>query len=169
MSENKKAETTFWQHLMELLYGLRKILYSLIISTIIAMVTPISLDFLRPSPSKPFYLTITSFVIKDLQNRFLTEEVELLPVTFLAPPEVYMQISFVIGIIMSLPVISQGIILPPLVTRSIPMIFGSSSPPANLSVILLRSLSCSFSGTRCNWLNPLSTSCIVYPKSSVCA
>jgi len=101
MPENKKTEVTFWQHLAELLNRLRNILYSLIISTIIVMGVPISLS----SPS-PFYTTITSFVIKNLQERFLTDEVELLPVSLIAPLEVYVQISVILGIIMSLPVIS---------------------------------------------------------------
>jgi len=101
MPENKKTEVTFWQHLTELLNRLRIILYSLIISTIIVMGVPVSL-----SPSNPFYTTITSLVIKNLQERFLTENVELLPVSLIAPLEVYVQISVILGIILSLPVIS---------------------------------------------------------------
>ena len=107
MSENNRSDMTFWQHLMELLTHLRTIIYSLIISTIIALLIPINLDFLKISLSDPFYPTIISFIIKDLQDRFLIEGVELLPISFLAPLVVYVQISFILGFIISLPVLSN--------------------------------------------------------------
>jgi len=103
MAERKKAEMTFRDHLMELLNRIRMILYSVIISTIIVMLLPVSLDF---SATNLFYTTITSSVIKNLQETFLPPEAELLPISFLAPLEVYIFISVAIGVTISLPVIS---------------------------------------------------------------
>lgn len=103
MIEKKKVEMTFRDHLIELLNRLRMILYSVIISTIIVMVMPVSADF---SATNLFYTTITSSVIRNLQERLFPAEAELLPLSFLAPLEVYVFVSLILGVIISLPVIS---------------------------------------------------------------
>lgn len=94
---------SFLDHTKELLNRLRMILYSVIISTIIVTLMPVSLDF---SATNLFYSTVTSSVIRNLQERFLPTEAELLPLSFLAPLEVYVFVSIILGVIISLPVIS---------------------------------------------------------------
>jgi len=106
VAEERKVELTFWDHLIELMKRLRMIFYSLIIATIFAMMFPVTLDFSGLSPSNPFYPTITTLVVKDLQQRFLPPEAQLLPLSPFAPLEVYMLISLVLGFVISSPVIS---------------------------------------------------------------
>ena len=103
MSEKKKSELTFWDHLTELLNRVRTILYSVVIATVAVMLIPIGLDF---SVTNPFYTTITSFVILNMQERFLPPEAQLLPLSFTAPLEVYIFVSVILGVTISLPVIS---------------------------------------------------------------
>jgi len=103
MVEKKKVDMTFLDHLVELLNRVRMILYSVIISTVLVMLLPVSIDF---STGNLFYATITSSLITHLQERFLPVEAELLPLSFLAPLEVYVFISLILGVIISLPVIS---------------------------------------------------------------
>ncbi len=103
MIEEKKVEMTFLDHLVELLNRVRMALYSVIISIVVVMLMPVSVDF---SPVNPFYTTITSYVIKHLQESFLPREAELLPLSFLAPLEVYVFVSVILGVMISLPVIS---------------------------------------------------------------
>ena len=105
MAEDKKVDMSLMDHLMELLNRSRKIIISIIIFTVVAMVMPISIDFSGFSTDNPFYPTITSFVIRNLQDRFLPVEAELLPLSFLAPLEVYVFISLILGALISLPVI----------------------------------------------------------------
>ena len=102
----EKVEMGFWDHLVELLKRLRMMLYSVIVSTIIVMVFPITLEFSDFSASNPFYPTITSYVIKDFQQRFLPTDAQLLPLSPIAPLEVYMFTSVIIGLAISSPVIS---------------------------------------------------------------
>ena len=106
MAEDKKVDMSLMDHLMELLNRSRKIIISIIIFTVVAMVMPISIDFSSFSTDNPFYPTITSFVIRNLQERFLPAEAELLPLSFLAPLEVYVFVSFILGVLISLPVIA---------------------------------------------------------------
>lgn len=103
MAEEKQVEMSFLDHLMELLSRLRIVLFSLIISTIFVMVIPVSPDL---SFFNPFYVTIASFVIRNFQEKFLPAGAELLPFSFLAPLEVYVFLSIILGAIISLPVIS---------------------------------------------------------------
>ena len=103
MNEKKKSELTFWDHLTELFNRARLMLYSVVISTIAVMLIPIGLDF---SVTNPFYTTITSFVIINMQESFLPDEVQLLPLSFTAPLEVYIFVSVILGVTISLPVIS---------------------------------------------------------------
>ena len=105
MAEDKKVDMSLMDHLMELLNRSRKIIISIIIFTVVAMVMPISIDFSSFSTDNPFYPTITSFVIRNLQDRFLPVEAELLPLSFLAPLEVYVFMSLILGALISLPVI----------------------------------------------------------------
>jgi len=105
MPEGEGKELTFMEHLTELLSRLRTILYALIISTIAVMVVPISLDLSSLSASNPWYQTISSFVIRKLQMDFLPVDVELLPISWFAPLEVYIYVSIMLGAAISSPVI----------------------------------------------------------------
>lgn len=97
---------TFLEHTKELLNRFRIVLYSVVISTIIVMLMPASMDFSDFSATNLFYATITSSVIRNLQERFLPAEAELLPLSFLAPLEVYVFVSIILGVVISLPVIA---------------------------------------------------------------
>ncbi len=97
---------SFLVHIKELLNRLRTVIIAVAISTIVVMVVPISLDFSNASPETPFYTTITSWTIRNMQERFLPLEAELLPLNFLTPLEVFFFISLVLGIIISTPVIA---------------------------------------------------------------
>ncbi|HJW98322.1 MAG TPA: twin-arginine translocase subunit TatC [Candidatus Bathyarchaeia archaeon] len=106
MAEKKNVGQSFWGHLTELLKRVRTILYSLIICTIVAMVAPVSLDFLNFSTSNPFYPTITTLVIRNFQDKFLPAGAELLPMNPVAPLEIYMLIAIIIGLVLSFPMIA---------------------------------------------------------------
>ena len=100
---------SFLVHIKELLNRLRTIIMTVVIFTIVVMVVPISLDFSNTSVANPYYQTITSFTIRNIQERFLPTEAELLPLTFLAPLEVFVFVALILGITISTPVISYEI------------------------------------------------------------
>ena len=106
MPNKEIGEMTFWDHLTELFNRFRRILYAFIISTIVVMAVPVSIDFENIGLSNPFYQTIASIIIKNLRERFLAENVLLIPVSFFAPLEIYVFISIIVGSIISLPVAS---------------------------------------------------------------
>lgn len=81
-------------------------LLAVIISTIFVMMFPVSLDVSMLSTSNPWYQTIVSSVIKKLQDDFLPSDVELLPISWFAPLEVYVIVSVMLGVMISLPVIA---------------------------------------------------------------
>ncbi|UCE15438.1 MAG: twin-arginine translocase subunit TatC [Candidatus Bathyarchaeota archaeon] len=105
MSGKDKKEMGFWDHLTELLHRLRTVAYALFISTVAVMVVPISLDLSDMSASNPWYQTISSSVIKKLQADFLPADIELLPISWFAPLEVYLYVSIILGVVISSPVI----------------------------------------------------------------
>jgi len=105
MSDEEKEGLTFWEHTVELLSRLRTVCYALIISTIVVMVVPIQLDSVNLSASGPWFQTISSFVIKKLQTDFLPTDVELLPISWFAPLEVYVYVSLMLGVVISSPII----------------------------------------------------------------
>ncbi|MFX0197761.1 MAG: twin-arginine translocase subunit TatC [Candidatus Hodarchaeota archaeon] len=104
MSDEETENLTFWQHTMELLSRLRTVFYALIVSTIVVMVVPIQLNLANVSASDPWYQTISSFVIQKLQTDFLPTDVELLPISWLAPLEVYIYVSLILGVLISSPI-----------------------------------------------------------------
>lgn len=106
MTEKSKVEMTFWDHLTELIKRLRRILYFLIISTIVAMIFPVTLNFSGISPENPFYPTITTLVIQNFEQRFLPEGASLLPMSPFAVLEVYMFVSLILGLVISSPFVS---------------------------------------------------------------
>ena len=100
---------SFLGHIKELLNRLRTIIMAVVISTIAVMVVPINLDFLNASAVNPYYPSIVSFTIRNIQERFLPAEAELIPLTFLAPLEVFVFVALILGIVISTPVISYEI------------------------------------------------------------
>lgn len=105
MSGEGKKELSFLGHLTELLSRLRTVIYAVVISTIAVMVVPISIDFSSLFGGNPWYQTISSFVIQKLQTDFLPADIELLPVSWFAPLEVYLYVSIMLGVLISSPVI----------------------------------------------------------------
>jgi len=97
---------SFLGHIKELLNRLRTIIMAVVISTIAVMVVPINLDFLNASAENPYYPSIVSFTIRNIQERFLPANAELLPLTFLAPLEVFFFVALILGVVISTPVIS---------------------------------------------------------------
>jgi len=69
------------------------------------MVVPISLDLSSLSASNPWYQTISSFVIRKVQTDFLPADIELLPISWFAPLEVYIYVSIILGVVISSPII----------------------------------------------------------------
>lgn len=104
MSDEERNGLGFWEHTRELLSRLRMVFYVLIISTIVVMVVPIQLNLANSSASDPWYQTISSFVLKKLQTDFLPPNVELLPISWLAPLEVYVYVALMLGVVISSPI-----------------------------------------------------------------
>jgi len=65
------------------------------------MLLPININATSPNF---FYQTIASAIINNFQERFLPENISLIPISFYAPLEVYLFISFIIGAAVSFPV-----------------------------------------------------------------
>jgi sec-independent protein translocase protein TatC len=101
MSSDGEVKLTFWGHIIELFYRLRIIFFSIAVCTIIVMVVPISLEL-----AGMWYPTITSTIIKQMQRDLLPSGTELLPFHWIAPLEVYLFISIVLGVMISSPVIA---------------------------------------------------------------
>ncbi len=105
MPDEDEEGLTFWEHTQELLLRLRTVSFALIVSTIVVMVVPIQLDLAELSAANPWYQTISSFVIRKLQSDFLPADIELLPISWFAPLEVYVFVSLLLGVVISSPVI----------------------------------------------------------------
>lgn len=105
MSDKEKKWLSFWEHLTELLSRFRIVAYAIIISTVAVMVIPISIDLSGISALNPWYQTISSFVIRKLQTDFLPADIELLPISWFAPLQVYIFVSMMLGVLISSPVI----------------------------------------------------------------
>lgn len=80
--------------------------YAIIISVILTMVFPISFDSSGFSISNPWYTTLASFVINRIQEDFLPPHVELMPISWYAPLQVYIYVSLILAVTMSSPVIA---------------------------------------------------------------
>ncbi len=105
MSGDEKKELSFMEHLTELLSRLRTLILAVVVSTIIVMVVPISVDVSSLFGGNPWYQTISSFVINKIQADFLPADIELLPISWFAPLEVYLYTSIILGVVISSPVI----------------------------------------------------------------
>ena len=98
-------ESTFWEHTEELLSRLRTAFYTIILFTIFVMVCPVDLDSHGFSVSDPWYTTIASLFINRIQEDFLPSGVELMPISWHAPLQVYVYVSLILGVTLSLPMI----------------------------------------------------------------
>lgn len=101
MSDGGEVKLTFWGHVVELFRRLRIIFFVIAFFTIIVMVVPISLE-----SSDGWYPTITSSAIAQMQRDFLPAGAQLLPVHWVAPLEVYLFTSLILGVMFSSPVIA---------------------------------------------------------------
>lgn len=99
-------ELSFWGHVTELLHLLRRVSFAVIVSTIFFMVFPVSVDVANLFSGNPNYVTVSMFVIRKVQEDFLPPNVELLPIDWFSPMEVYFYISILLGVLLSLPIIA---------------------------------------------------------------
>jgi len=109
MNDQKRVERkdiNFWEHVTELLHHVQRMFVAVVISTILFMVFPISVDLGSLFSSNPTYVTISMLVIRKVQDDLLPTAVELLPIDWFAPMEVYFYISVLLGVILSLPIIA---------------------------------------------------------------
>ena len=100
-----KEELTFWEHLEELLNRLRTAFYAVIFSTLFVMIFPIGFHPDEFSISDPRYVTIASWIIERIRQDFLPSSVELIPIGWYAPLQVYLYVSLMLGVMLGLPVI----------------------------------------------------------------
>lgn len=98
-------ELTFWEHLEELLSRFRAAFYAVLISTLFVMAFPVGFDSDGFSLSDPWYKTVSSLVIDRIREDFLPSNVELMPISWHAPLQVYVYVSLILGVTFSLPVI----------------------------------------------------------------
>ncbi len=106
MSTDNEVEMTLWGHLEELLTRLRTMFYAVIASVLLVMIFPIDFDLGIFFGQNPQYTTIATFVINKIQEDFLPSNVELIPISYYAPVQVYMYVSLVLGVAVSSPVIA---------------------------------------------------------------
>jgi len=104
-----EKELMFWEHLEELLNRLRTSFYALIFFTLFVMAFPISLNLENLFSENPWYPTIASLVIDKIRSDFVPADVELMPISWYAPLEVYVYVSLVLGAILSLPFIAYNV------------------------------------------------------------
>jgi len=97
---------TFWEHLEELLTRLRTVFYAIIISITIIMVFPVGFDSDGFSLQELWYTTFASLAIGKLREDFLPPGVELIPISWDAPLQVYVYVSLILSATASSPVIA---------------------------------------------------------------
>lgn len=104
-----KLELTFWQHVTELLKRLRIIFIAVAVSSIFVMAFPVNINFENLSATNPWYTTIAVLFIKRIQQDLVPPEVELLPISWFAPLEIYFFVSVMLGVVISSPVIMHQV------------------------------------------------------------
>src|SRR3989304_3365725 len=104
-----KVELSFWEHITELLRRLRVIFIAVAISSVLVMVFPINFTFENVSAVNPWYTTVSGWLIKRVQQDLVPSEVELLPISWFAPLEIYLFVSVMLGVVISSPVIMYEI------------------------------------------------------------
>jgi len=104
-----KVELSFWEHITELLRRLRVIFIAVAISSVFVMAFPINFAFENVSAVNPWYTTVSVWLIKRVQQDLVPSEVELLPISWFAPLEIYLFVSVMLGVVISSPVIMYEI------------------------------------------------------------
>jgi len=99
-----EEELTFWEHFEELINRLRIGFFAVIVATLFVMAFPIGFGPDGLSLSNPTYVTVASLLINRIQQDFLPVGVELMPISWYAPLEVYLYVSLILGVTLSLPV-----------------------------------------------------------------
>lgn len=100
-----KVELTFWEHVTELLKRLRIIFIAVAVSSIFVMAFPVNISPENLSATNPWYTTIAVLFIRKIQQDLVPPEVELLPISWFAPLEIYFFVSVMLGVVISSPVI----------------------------------------------------------------
>ena len=97
----------FWDHAAELAKRLKVILYALVVSTTLFMVLPSNLKSL--SNPLQFYDPLVALVLTQIRAKILPPNVTLIGYELTVPLELYMIASFVMGFIVSIPVIAYEV------------------------------------------------------------
>jgi len=104
---NEDKVMTFWEHTEELAKRLRVILYTLFASTVAIMVLPADPSFLR-NPLE-FYVPLIALILKAVREQILPPNVRLIGLELVAPIELYVVASFILGVAVTIPVIAYEI------------------------------------------------------------
>ena len=101
-------EKPIWDHLDELAKRLRRILFSVVVATILIASLPADLDRLVKLDLSN-YRPMISAVIEVIQNKLLPDEVNLIAFTWLDTFYIYIIVAVALGSLASLPVIAYEI------------------------------------------------------------
>ena len=104
---NEDRVMSFWDHTEELAKRLRVVLYTLVISTVVMMVLPADLSFLK-NPMQ-FYDPLIAVILRLIREQILPENVKLIGLELTAPIELYMVASFIFGFAITVPVFAYEI------------------------------------------------------------
>jgi len=97
----------FWDHVNELAKRLKIVLYVLVASTILFMVLPSDISFLR-NPLQ-FYDPLVALMLRQIRTQMLPPDVKLIGYEVTAPMELYLVASFVFGFAVSVPALAYEI------------------------------------------------------------
>lgn len=92
------------EHLKELRYRVKISLISVAVITLALMTVPVDLNFLN-NPFA-FYKPLISVILEYIRAYTLPKEVELVGIRFLAPIELYLFSSLILGVTLSMPIIA---------------------------------------------------------------
>jgi len=101
------ATMPFWDHVNELAKRLKIVLYVLVGSTILFMVLPSDISFLR-NPLQ-FYDPLVALMLRQIRTQMLPPDVKLIGYEVTAPMELYLVASFVFGFAVSVPALAYEI------------------------------------------------------------
>jgi len=104
---SKSSEMTFWEHTEELAKRLKLVIYTFVVSTIVAMILPADLSFFN-DPIRSFKPLI-GVVLKIIREQVLPSNVHLIGVGLTDPIELYAVASIVFGFAVVIPVFAYQI------------------------------------------------------------
>lgn len=106
----KDKEMTIWEHLLELSERLKVVIYSVFISTLVFMVAPGDLSvFNNPSEFLIAYKPLVVTFLEIVRAQVLPPDVVLIGSELTAGIELYLIVSLLLGIIVSMPIIAYEI------------------------------------------------------------